>query len=88
MSTETILRPPTVDERTEQEETKYTLYRPAGATGILPSPGTGWRRFSKAYVNKAKGIDSTLDAYPAPDQGPWQDHDIRDEETWSGWCRS
>lgn len=86
MSTMTVTTPPTLDERTEQEETKYTLYRPAGATGILPSPGT--RRFSKAFMNRAKGLDSTLDGFPAQDQGPWDDdRDVRDEESWGRWTR-
>lgn len=84
MSTVTVLTPPITDEQTEQEEVKYHLHRPSGATGILPSPGS--RRFSKMYVSRAMGLDSTLDAYPSKDQSPWDDCDVWSEEAWRNWC--
>lgn len=86
MSTSAILTPPTTDSTSENEETKFHLHRPSGATGILPSPGT--RRFSKMYVSRAMGMDSTLDAYPSEDQSPFDDgFDIYSEECWRRWTR-
>ena len=83
-ATETTIRPPAHDDPAEQEETKYNLHRSSGATGILPSPGT--RRFSKMYVSRALGLDSTLDARPSEDQSPWNDgFDVYSEECWKRW---
>lgn len=84
MSTATALTPPGTDTGAEDPETKFTLLRPAGATGILPSPGT--RRFSRHFAHLAMGLDSTLDAIPAGDQSPFLDgFDVASDEDWKRW---
>lgn len=86
MTTSAILTPPATDSPSESEETKFHMHRPSGATGILPSPGT--RRFSKMYVSRAMGMDSTLDAYPSEDQSGWtDDFDVYSEDCWRRWTR-